>query len=59
MGKKLRNSIEIAVEQFQNLLEKCLQTKDEHEKVILVRRLVNLVGVIQFLISVQKITPHV
>jgi len=59
MGKKIRNSIEIVVEQFQNLLEKCLQTKDEHERVILVRRLVNLVGVIQFLISVQKVTPHV
>lgn len=59
MGRKIRNSIEIAVEQFQNLLEKCLRTKDEHERVILVRRLVNLVGVIQFLISVQKITPHI
>jgi|GEM_PF-1521876 len=59
MGKKIRNSIEIVVEQFQNLLEKCLQTKDEHERVILVRRLVNLVGVIQFLVSVQKVTPHI
>ena len=59
MGRKIRNSIEIAAEQFQNLLEKCLRTKDEHERVILVRRLVNLVGVIQFLVSVQKITPHV
>ncbi|GFE60393.1 hypothetical protein [Geobacter sp. AOG2] len=59
MGKKIRNSIEIVVEQFQNLFEKCLQTKDEHERVILVRRLVNLVGVIQFLISVQKVTPHI
>lgn len=59
MGKKIRNSIEIVVEQFQNLLEKCLQTKDDHERVILVRRLINLVGVIQFLVSVQKAAPHV
>ena len=59
MGKKIRNSIEIAAEQFQNLLERCLKTKDEHERVILVRRLINLVGVIQFLVSVQKVTPHV
>ena len=58
MGKKIRNSIEIVVEQFQNLLEKCLQTKDDHERVVLVRRLINLVGVIQFLVSVQKVTPH-
>jgi len=59
MGKKIRNSIEIVVEQFQNLLERCLKTKDEHERTLLVRRLVNLIGVIQFLISVQKGTPHV
>ncbi|QEM69050.1 hypothetical protein FO488_13370 [Geobacter sp. FeAm09] len=59
MGKKIRNSIEIVVEQFQNLLEKCLQTKDDNERVVLVRRLINLVGVIQFLVSVQKATPHV
>lgn len=59
MGKKIRNSVEIVVEQFQNLLERCLQTKDEHERVILVRRLINLVGVIQFLVSVQKATPHI
>ena len=59
MGKKIRNSIEIVAEQFQNLLERCLQTKDEHERVVLVRRLINLVGVIQFLVSVQKATPHV
>lgn len=59
MGKKIRNSIEIVVEQFQNLLERCLQTKDEQERVILVRRLINLIGVIQFLVSVQKATPHV
>lgn len=58
MGKKIRNSIEIVVEQFQNLLERCLQTRDEKERVILVRRLINLVGVIQFLVSVQKATPH-
>ena len=59
MGKKIRNSIEIVAEQFQNLLEKCLQTKDEHERVILLRRLINLIGVIQFLVSVQKSAPHV
>jgi len=59
MGKKIRNSIEIVVEQFQNLLEKCMQTKDHHERVVLVRRLINLAGVIQFLVSVQKAAPHV
>jgi hypothetical protein len=59
MGKKIRNSIEIVVEQFHNLLDRCLQTRDEKERVILVRRLINLVGVIQFLVSVQKVNPHV
>lgn len=59
MRKMMRNSIEIAVEQFQNLLDKCLHTKDEHERVILVRRLINLAGVIQFLIAVQNVNPNV
>jgi hypothetical protein len=59
MGEKIRNSIEIVAEQFQNLLDRCLQTKDEKERVLLVRRLINLVGVIQFLVSVQKVNPHI
>ncbi len=45
--------------QYGILLEKFVSTKDEGEKAILCRRLVNLLGVIQFLISVQKINSHI
>jgi hypothetical protein len=59
MSKRMRNSIEMVVGQFQDLLEKCFQTKDDNERVVLVRKLVNLLGVIQFLILVQTIIPDV
>jgi hypothetical protein len=59
MSKMIRNSIEIVVEHFQNLLEKCLHTEDENKRVVLVRRLINLVGVIQFLISVQELNSRI
>ena len=58
MSKMIRNSIEIVVEHFQTLLEKCLQTEDENKRVVLVRRLINLIGVIQFLVSVQELKPQ-
>ncbi len=59
MGKRIRSSIKIAMSQYGILLEKFVSTKDEGEKAILCRRLVNLLGVIQFLISVQKINSHI
>ena len=59
MSKKMRNSIGIVVGQFQNILEKCLKTKDDNERAVLARRLINLIGVIQFLISMQEVFPDV
>jgi hypothetical protein len=59
MKKKIQNSMEIVVGHFQSLLVKCLQTKDDKERVVLVRRLINLLGVIQFLISVQNSISNV
>ena len=59
MGKRIRSSIKIAMSQYTILLERFVSTKDDGEKAVLCRRLVNLLGVIQFLISVQKINPHI
>jgi hypothetical protein len=58
MSKMLRNSIEIVSEHFKTLLEKCQLTRDGNERTVLIRRLINLVGVIQFLIAVQKVNPR-
>jgi len=53
--KKIKSSIKVAMSQYHILLERFVSTQDDGEKAILCRRLVNLLGVIQFLISVQKI----
>lgn len=50
----MQNSLEIVTGHFKNLLMKCLQTNDENERELLVRRLINLCGVIQFLIVVKN-----
>ncbi len=55
MGKRIRSSIKIAMSQYHILLERFISAQDDGEKAVLYRRLVNLLGVIQFLISVQKI----
>ena len=54
--KKIKNvnPLELVQEQFELLKEKFRSTGDTHEKTILLRRLANLVGVIHFLISINK-----
>jgi len=53
---KIKNvkPLELVQEQFQLLKEKLKSTGDEREKTILLRRLANIVGVIHFLISINK-----
>jgi len=50
------NSLEIVREQYQSLKEKLRSTHDVREKNVLFKRLINLAGVMQFLISVNKNT---
>jgi predicted nuclease with TOPRIM domain len=50
------NSLEIVKEHYQNIKGKFKSTQDTHEKTILFKRLVNLAGVMQFLISISKNT---
>jgi len=48
------NPLEVVQEQYQRLKEKFRSTKDVREKKVLLKRLVNLAGVMQFLISINK-----
>jgi len=48
------NPLEVVQEQYQHLKEKLRSTHDPREKNILFKRLINLVGVMQFLISISK-----
>ena len=59
LGEMIRSPIKIAMSQYSILLERFVSTKDDGEKAILCRRLLNLLGVIQFLISVQEINSHI
>ncbi len=54
--KKIKkiNPLDLVHEQFQNLKEKFKSTPDAGEKKVLFRRLINLLGVMQFLISINK-----
>jgi hypothetical protein len=56
--KKMKkiNPLEIVREHYQNLKEKFRSTHDVREKKVLFKRLINLAGVIQFLISISKNT---
>ena len=50
------NPLEVVQEQYQILKKKLKSTRDVREKNILFRRLINLAGVMQFLISINKNT---
>jgi len=50
------NPLEIVQEQYQRLKEKFRSTNDVREKEVLFKRLINLAGVMQFLISINKNT---
>jgi hypothetical protein len=54
--KKKINPLEVVQEQYQNLKGKLRSTHDVREKNILFKRLINLAGVMQFLISIGKKT---
>jgi len=48
------NPFDVVNEQFHNLREKFKSSRDAEEKKVLLRRLINLVGVMEFLISINK-----
>jgi hypothetical protein len=48
------NPLEVVQEQYQHLKEKLRSTHDIREKKVLFKRLINLAGVMQFLISISK-----
>jgi hypothetical protein len=50
------NPLEVVQEQYQRLKEKLRSTHDAREKKVLFKRLINLAGVMQFLISINKNT---
>ena len=48
------NPLQVVQEQYQHLKNKLRSTNDVREKKVILKRLLNLVGVMQFLISVSK-----
>jgi len=50
------NPLEVVQEQYQYLKEKLKSTHDIRKKNVLFKRLVNLLGVMQFLISINNNT---
>ena len=48
------NPLEVVQEQYQYLKEKLRSTHDVREMKVIIKRLINLVGVMQFLISISK-----
>jgi hypothetical protein len=59
MGRTLFKSFDVAHEHYTQLMKKLETTNDIKEKSILFRRLVNLLCVMEFLISGQKVTSHI
>jgi len=56
MSLKKLNPFDLAYEQYQLLKEKLTSTGDPQEKNVLFKRLVNLLAVMEFLVSLNK-TP--
>ncbi len=54
--KKIKeiNPLDLVNDQYRNLKEKLRSVRDGKEKKVIFRRPVNLLGVIQFLISINK-----
>jgi ubiquinone biosynthesis protein Coq4 len=50
------NPLEVVQEQYHYLKEKLRSTHDVREMKVIVKRLINLLGVMEFLISVSKNT---
>lgn len=53
MNTKSFRSVDYAYEHYCNLLEKYDSTEDLQKKIILFRRLINLLAVMEFLINMQ------
>ncbi len=48
------NPLDLVYDQFRQLKEKLRTTGDAQERKVLLRRLVNIVGVIQFLLTINR-----
>ncbi len=59
MRKRIKSSIDTAWSQYQILYNRFVTVQDDAEKALLMRRLLNLLGVIQFLISIQEINSNI
>lgn len=59
MKKQVRKSLDYVIEGYRNILDKLEKTEDTRERVILMRRLVNLLGVMHFLIGIQMVSGKI
>lgn len=59
MGSILFKSFDMAHEHYRQLMKKLETTDDVKEKSILFRRLINLLCVMELLVSGQKVTSHI
>ncbi len=58
MKQHVTNSFDYVYESYRQLLSRLETTSDIHERNILFRRLVNLLGVMEFLIIAQNVSSH-
>ncbi len=58
MKQRVINSFDYVHESYRQLLSKLETTSDIHERNILFRRLVNLLGVMEFLIIAQNVSSR-
>lgn len=59
MKKHISKSFDYVIEGYRQLLDKLAMTEDARERKILLRRLVNLIGVMQFLLGIQMISDKI
>ncbi len=59
MKKQVRKSLDYAIEGYRYILDKFEKTEDARERVILLRRLANLIGVMNFLIGIQMVSDKI
>ncbi|BCS53588.1 hypothetical protein [Geobacter sp. SVR] len=55
MGSRVSSSFEIVTDQHQVLYNRFLSSSDQNEKIVLLRRLVNLANVMLFLVSSHQL----
>lgn len=59
MNQHVTNSFDYVYENYRQLLGKLDSTRDIHERNIIFRRLLNLLGVMEFLIVAQNVSSHI